>query len=313
MNRAGIVVWVASAAGCAGIRPIQQVTTIHEVEQQAAVSPPSPPLGATGPLDRGMASVVGGASFAAVQGPVAPSTGQQVAPLLGIGRLAGAVSQRVEFVASGAGGPATGSLPGQAADDPDGLRGFVGWADTGMRVWAARGSNVQWGFSFDLGAEASVLRVTDRWVTETRVRGEGTSTTDTVTVSPDVTRVHPDLKLGTVVRVPVPQLPAHAVLGLQLETWPVYWSSASSTESCVRFTFGDDRCRDAGGVPNASSRLAGVFTPTLGASVVTGDVVVHVLGYANLGGDVGERVPGGVVALVELPFGGAPAALADAD
>src|SRR5688500_6727438 len=93
-------------AGCVPMRPIQQITTTHVVEQVGMVPAPAAPLAVGAPLARGQSMALGGATYAATQGG-GSSLGQQIVPLLGVGRIASGVSDsKLELAVSGAAGPA---------------------------------------------------------------------------------------------------------------------------------------------------------------------------------------------------------------
>lgn len=291
-----ICLWLA---GCGANRIVVQTTTTQLREQDALVRAPELPLGFGASLPAGGASVSFGGGYTAVGSVDRPTWGQQVLPLAGLARGAVAAGERFELAASGSLGSPDIDLGPLARGDAD-RSGILARGAVGLRTFFPLDGLVEWGLSFDLGAEASHLSRTDTVVVETRTRKGTVSDTDT-DVFHDL-RIHPHVRGATMLRVPT-AFGFTAIGGAQLQTWPAYWGARTQSDTCTRWRSGTEDCVRSGSISGSPSRLVAVLTPTVGATLNVARTDVHVQIFGNVGDGPVQDVPWGAAVTIERIIG----------
>ena len=223
------------------------VETSLVAEQVAAVPAAMPPLGVGRHNRQGAISVLAGGSLVGNEGFQLDPVGQQIAPALGVGRLATAVSDEVELVLSGGVAP-VGTEARAFGLAPSVLDGWVSRGRVGVRLMVPLDHPIQWSFSQDLGAVGTIHRRTDTTTVHTRSRSSEHVQIDRV-VFADAGRVVPEAQWGTQVSVPVGTAAA-AIGGVQLQTWPVFWGRAEAGETCIDYRIGE-QCSRYDNIPTA--------------------------------------------------------------
>ena len=136
--------------GCGSARPVAQIETSIVSDQVAAVPAAMPPMGIGGQLPAGAGSLMAGLSAVGNARWDPDPIGQQVAPILGVGRLATAVDDNVELVLSGGAAP-VGNEARAFGLAPSVLEGWVMRGHVGMRLFVPLKSAAHWSFSYDIG------------------------------------------------------------------------------------------------------------------------------------------------------------------
>lgn len=293
--RAPLIALCTLLVACGENRPIQQTTVTQLREQRSLVTAPEAPMGFGASLPAGAAGLSFGGAFTAAGQPGEGEPGEHVLPLSALLRGAVAAGEGVEFTASGSlASPDVDAGP--IAPGVDDRSGVLGRGMLGMRTFLPMKGLVEWGWAFDLGAEATHVSRTDTVTTDVRDR-DGTASTVSASTIHDL-KVHPHTRVATMLRVPTP-LPFTAVGGFQLQTWPAYWASRTRTETCTVWRGGEQQCDHSGSVNGPASHLVVVFTPTLGATIDAGSTAIHLQAFTHIGDTAVQNVPWGAMVMLE--------------
>jgi hypothetical protein len=167
--------------------------------------------------------------------------------------------------------------PGPLAEGLDRPEGVLGRGAVGMRGFVPLRSEVELGMSLDVGAEASSFARTDTVIVH-HSDAYGTTEDRSADTTYDL-RVKPHVRSAMILRAPLPGLPVSVIGGGQVQNWTVYWAEAQRTKP---------------------SKQVAIFTPTVGASLLTDAATIHLQAFAHLGPDAVDTVPWGAMLGIEL-------------
>ncbi len=291
------ILLVLGLGACAVHNPAVETTTItHLRTQDALVMAPEAPVGFGTSLAPGMTSLTAMAGLTGTQAPTG-NVGQHAIPVSGGLRGAAGATDGVEVTVSGTLGSPN-IDPGPLAEGLDRPEGVLGRGAVGMRGFVPLRSEVELGMSLDVGAEASSFARTDTVIVH-HSDAYGTTEDRSADTTYDL-RVKPHVRSAMILRAPLPGLPVSVIGGGQVQNWTVYWAEAQRTETCTTYALGDVVCHTSGSIPTKPSKQVAIFTPTVGASLLTDAATIHLQAFAHLGPDAVDTVPWGAMLGIEL-------------